>query len=164
MMRHNNNWKWFFAILLVLSIAAAGINFWYNVTHQLKADDLKAAEALWQAKGPANYDLRIRKDINSAAGGETIYEEINAQIRAGRVIKATLNGRELEERLLKDYDVPAWFDYFDRFMEIDTKPGAARVFCDAIFDPSDGHPIRYRRRISSTRDRVALQFEFTPLR
>jgi hypothetical protein len=155
----NRNWIWFFVVLAVLGVAAIGINYWYSSQLQLKPEDLKAAEARWMSKGPADYDLRIHKEISPASGGDPMREEIIANVRAGQVIKVTLNGRELEHRLLAKYDVPAWFDYLDEFMEIDTKPGAARVFCEGQFDPTDGHPTYYRRRVARTRERQELSFD-----
>ena len=112
----NKNWIWFFFIMVALSIAAVGVNYWVNMSQQLKPEQLKAAQLLWKDKGPASYDWRIRKEINPAAGGDPEREEIIANVRAGQVIKATLNGKELEQRLLPKYDVSAWFDYFNEFM------------------------------------------------
>lgn len=156
---NNRNWLWFFAVLIVLTITAMAINYWYATTHQLTAAQLHAAQALWQEKGPADYDLKIRKELSSAAGGVPEREEIDVNVRGGKVLKVTLNGRELEERLRPKYDIPAWFDYLNEFMERDTKPGAAQVFCDATFDARDGHPIRYRRRVNRTSERADLQFD-----
>ncbi|MFL5329771.1 MAG: DUF6174 domain-containing protein [Gemmataceae bacterium] len=155
----NRNWIWFFVVLILLGSAAIGINYWYSLQLQLKPEDLKAAEAKWKSQGPVDYDLKIAKEISSASGGDPMREEINVNVRAGQVIKVTLNGRELAHRLLAKYDVSAWFDYLDEFMEIDTKPNAARVFCEGQFDRTDGHPTYYRRRVARTRERQELSFD-----
>jgi hypothetical protein len=161
--KKNRNWIWLFAVLFVLAASAAAINWGYNRQQQLTDEQLAAAREMWKAKGPADYDLTIRKEINAgASSGPPDTGTLTAEVRAGRVIGVTLNDHPLEQRLWQDYDVAGCFDWIERFLEIDSKPTAPRVFCRAIFDPTDGHPISYVRSVSSTHERQELRIELKP--
>src|SRR5205823_2556628 len=110
---------------------------------------LDAAMKLWTEKGPTDYDLWIEKKISSAASdGEATPEIIEAKIRRGQVLAATLDSRPMEARLLPEYDMPAWFGYVEEFLRQDTALNAPRTFRTAFFDPQTGALLNFRRRVS----------------
>lgn len=161
-MSRNRNWIWFFAVLTVLAIAAVGINLVYNVKQQLTPADLDAAIALWTAQGGTDYDLTVRQEVSSSASDQPTRSEFVTEVRRKTIVSVTLNGLPLEERLWSARDVSGWFASIERFMDIDTEPGAKKVFCRAEFDLKDGHPLRYVRRVAGTRERQELVFRMTP--
>jgi hypothetical protein len=149
-----------FVVLFILSGAAIGINLMFNLRQQLTAVQLATARSQWAKHGLANYDMTIRKEI-SAAGSDRagIKDVLVVSVRDRKTIGVTVNGQPLERRLWSEYDVEGVFDWIERFLEIDSQAGAARTFCIAMFDQSDGHPVRYVRSKSSTRERQELNIE-----
>jgi hypothetical protein len=154
----NYNWVWFFVVIVLLGGIMAGSNLLYNLRQQFKPEDLVAAQKKWEQHGPADYDLVIRKEVNNS--GSVFRDEIKVTVRGGRTTGATINGRELEKRLWPDYEMPGIFDWIERFTEIDTKPGANKVFCVARFDPVDGHLRGYVRSVRATQERQDLTIDF----
>jgi hypothetical protein len=161
--QRSRGWVWFFAVLAVLAAAAIGINWAYNARQQLTPQQLQAAWDLWKRNGPADYDLVVEKTINSAAADGEIRDRIEVQVRDRKVVAATLNGAPLERRLWDEYDVPGWFGFVEDFLKIDTKPGAPRTFRAAEFDPHTGQLLRFRRRVSGTRERQEIVLRLTPV-
>jgi hypothetical protein len=161
-MQRNRNWLWFFAALAVLAVLALSINWWYNVRQQLTPERLRAAMEQWARTGPADYDLVIDKAISSAAsdGAET-RERIEVVVRNKKVVAAALNGAPLERRVWAEYDVPGWMGFVEEFLRIDTQPGARRTFRVAEFDPDTGQLLRFRRRVSGTRERQEIVLRLT---
>jgi len=155
----NRNWIWLFVVIFVLAVIAIGINLAFNMRQQLSAEDLKNARALWEKNGPKDYDLVIRKEIGVDRPDKDV---VRSKVRGGRVTEARLNDQALEPRLWADYDMPAWFDFIDRFWEMDHKPGAPRSFCRAQFDPKDGHIKHYVRSVRELNQRQELTIELTP--
>jgi hypothetical protein len=163
-MKRNRGWIWFFAVLAVLAAAAIGINWWYNARQQLTPEQLQAAMALWAAKGPADYDLVIDKTYSSAySDGTESRDRIEAVVRNKQVVAAALNGAPMERRQWPDNDVPGWFGFVERFLQIDTQPGARRTFRVAEFHPDTGQLLRFRRRVSRTRERQEVVLRLTPV-
>jgi hypothetical protein len=158
----NRRWVWFFAALVVLSAAAAAVNWTYNTRQQLTPEKLAAAEALWDKNGPADYDLVVEKAINSAADVPEVRDRIEVQVRGKKVVSGTINGAPLAERLLAEYDMPGWFGFVEDFLRIDTAPGARRTFRAAEFDPQTGQLLRFRRRVSGTHERQEIVLRLTP--
>ena len=148
----NRNWLWYFLILGTLTALAIGILIMFNLRQQLTPEKLKAAESKWKEKGPANYDMEVVKRLAVGA----LEEKIVVQVRGGKVVSLTKDGIELEPRLYRYYDMPAWFGYVDDFLVRDAEPGRPRTFTIATFDPDDGHLTHYIRRVAGTVDRVEL--------
>src|SRR4051794_2555767 len=132
-MQRNRNWIWFFAVVAMLGAAAIAIPWVYNSRQQLTMEQLTAAEDRWDKSGPANYDLVIEKTIQSATADDVLKDRIEVKVRDKKVVEATMDGRTLERRLWNEYDVPGWFGFVERFMQIDTAPNAPRTFRAAVF-------------------------------
>jgi hypothetical protein len=162
--RSNRGWIWFFAVMIVLSVAAASITWMYNVRQQLTVAELNDAQKLWAEKGPADYDLWIEKRVSGAdSDGTATPEIIEAKIRRSKVLAATLDGRPLtEERLRDENDMPSWFGFIEAFLERDLKPGAPRTFRTAVFDPQTGALLHFTRRVSGTHERQEITIRVSP--
>jgi len=160
--QRNRNWLWFFAALVVLGAAAVAINWAYNARQQLTMDQLRAAEERWDKNGPADYDLTIDKTYQSATGDEPRTDHFEVTVRGRKVVQATMDGRPLDRRLWDEYDVDGWFGFVERFLEMDTTPGAPRTFRAAEFDPQTGQLLRFRRSVSGTHERQELVLTLTP--
>ena len=161
-MAANRNWIWFFVVLTLLGAAAVGINWAYNARQQLTPEQLRAAEDRWDKHGPADYDLTIEKTFQSSASDNPTTDRIEVRVRKKTVVEASMNGRPLERRLWAEYDVPGWFGFVERFLQIDTAPGAPRTFRTAEFDPTTGQLLRFRRHVSVTRERQEVRLTITP--
>jgi hypothetical protein len=161
--RPNRGWIWFFVVMIVLAVAAAAITWTANVRQQLTPEQLADAQKRWADKGPTDYDLWIEKRVSSAnSDAEQPPEIIEAKIRRGKVLSATLDGRPMEPRLLRDYDMPAWFGFVDDFLRRDTAEGAPRTFRTAVFSPETGALLHFTRRVSGTRERQEITIRITP--
>jgi hypothetical protein len=162
--RRTRGWVWFFAALAAMAVLAAAVNWTYNARQQLTPEKLATAMALWDANGPADYDLVIDKTISPAAANvAAVRDRIDVQVRNKKAVSGTINGAPLERRLLAEYDVAGWFGFVEEFLRIDTTPGAPRTFRAAEFDPHTGQLLRFRRRVSGTRERQEIVLRVTPV-
>jgi hypothetical protein len=161
-MQQNRNWIWFFVALVILGAAAVSINWAYNSRKQLTMEQLTAAEDKWDTVGPADYDLVVDKTIQSANSADPIHDRIEVKVRKKKVVEATMNGRPLEHRLWDDYDVPGWFGFVERFLQIDTAAGAPRTYRTAEFAETTGQLLHFTRSVSMTRERQELMLTLTP--
>ena len=162
-MEKNHNWIWFFAALVVLGLAAVAINWAYNARRQLTMEQLIAAEDLWDKHGPTDYDLVVEKTIQSASASEPMRDRIEVKVRKRNVVDATINGGPIPHRVWNENDLPAWFGFVERFMQIDSAPGAPRTFHAAEFDPKTGQLLQFIRSVSLTRERQELILRLTPV-
>lgn len=158
MTSNRRNWIWFFVVLAVLSAAAVSINWTYKLRQRLTRQQLMAASDLWDKAGPADYDLKVRREIHSATSEQPVRDEYEVEVRSKRVVNARLNGLPLESRLWPDYDVPSWFDAMERFMIMDEQAGAPKAWAEGVFDETNGMPMRYVHQVSATRNRVEIQW------
>src|SRR5207302_4370968 len=133
--------------LAALTLLAISLNWRFNLNQQLTREQLYAARVDWQRHGPANYDLEYVKE-GSVTG------TYDVQVRKGKVVAATLDGRPLEPRLYPTCDMNALFDDIERFLDLDAEPGSPRAYNVATFDVQDGHLLRYIRTVSATWQRL----------
>lgn len=161
------NWIWVFAALAVLGLAAIAINWFYNASQPLTADQLRSARELWKRSRPSDYDLKITRAVSYASAdgsGGTTVDKIDLQVRGGQTIGFLLNGREPEPLLDRDghrnvaeerrqrmsYDIDGLFDAIEEFMELDRRENR-RSFLRARFDKSDGHVVLFTRQVQGKR-------------
>jgi hypothetical protein len=161
-MEKNRNWIWFFASLVVLGTAAVAINWAYNARRQLTMEQLTAAEDLWDKAGPADYDLVVEKSFQSKAEDTPETHRIEVRVRKGKVLAASDEQGELPRRVWKEYDMPGWFGFVERFLQMDTSQGAPRTFRAAEFDPRTGQLLHFTRSVSTTRERQEVTLRLTP--
>jgi hypothetical protein len=139
-------------VLAVLAVTAIIINIRYNLSQQLTPEQLAAARALWEQKGPRDYDMEYTQQ--GADPGMFV-----SRVRGGKVVSVTRNAEPLEPRLNKYYDMPSLFSYVEQFMKIDAEPGKPRTYVRAQFDPEDGHIVHYRRSVMGTQEWVELNVQ-----
>src|SRR5436190_1861889 len=109
--RRGRGWIWFFVVLACLVALALGVQRWWYAQQRLTPQQLEEARALWKAHRPADYDLEYTKK-GDATGTFLV------QVRGGKVISATLDGRPLEPRLYASCDMDGLFDDIEGFLEI----------------------------------------------
>jgi Family of unknown function (DUF6174) len=154
--RQNRGWIWYFVILGLLTAVAVGVLLTFNLQQQLKADQVEAARRLWDAKGPANYDMSYTQK-GSAPG------KFRVQVRNKKPISVIRDGQPLEERLYRYSDMPALFGFIEDSLRRDAEPGKPRTFTVATFDPDDGHLIHYVRRVMGGTERIEITVELHPV-
>jgi hypothetical protein len=154
--RRNYGWIWFFAIVAVLTATSLTILIRYNLGQQLSTEKLAEARALWEQKGPANYDLEYTQT-------GSVSETRKVRVRNHKVVWAVRDGEPLEPRLYPFSDMNAWFGFLEDYLQEDSQPGKPRVFSVATFSADDGHILRYIRRIMGTPKRLEVVFDLKPV-
>jgi hypothetical protein len=139
--RRRHPWIWYFAILAVLTVTAASIQFWYAKGRVLTLEKVLAAEEKWKAHGPASYDLKY----TTRKGDVT--DEYRVEVRKGKVISLICNGKPIEEERLYRYStMPALLSFIEDFMrqdDEDAKAGKRRPFAFGDFHPVTGYVRRF---------------------
>jgi hypothetical protein len=163
--RNNYGWVAYFAFLIVASLGVMIFMIWYNQSLQLTPEQLQEARTLWEEKGPKNYDMIYTKRIN-----EDPPIKFAVKVRGGRVQEVLMNGKPLEadEDRRDDprifHSMTGLLRDMERFMDIDQKPKAPKVYVTLKSDEQTGRVIEYIRRVMGTRQRVQITVEkFTAL-
>jgi hypothetical protein len=149
--KRNTNWIWYFAVLIVLTIAACAFLFFFDMRQPLTPERLEAAVSLWKKNGPSDYDMEYTKQLSA-----TEAEIYRVQVRAGEVTSVELNNAPLEERLRRYHSVPALFKFIEEFQKQDAAPNHPRTFTNVVFDPHDGHLRRNVRSVAGEQGRVEI--------
>src|SRR5262249_21193219 len=123
-------WIWYFVILVVLTVVSLTILIGYNLRQQLKPEQLATARALWEEKGPRDYQMTYTKN-------GTVTGTFEVEVRKGKVQKVTDDGRPLERWQYAYHSMSALFDDLERFSEMRSQPGGGRRFLVAQFDKED---------------------------
>ena len=145
-------WVWFFVFLAAMATAAVTMPIVYNLSLQLRPEDLAAARAHWRASGPRDYDLQYQEKITQ--NGEQSDTEWNVRVRDGRVTAVTCDGEALPATEYANLTVEGQFAEIERGLELDLAAGARKNYATAAFDLGDGHPTHYVRRVRGTGDRL----------
>ena len=174
----SKRWIGFFIVLSLLAITAIVVPLVYNLSIQLRPEQLAEAQQRWKENKPADYDLEylVKSDDE---GSETREIRYLVQVRAGRVV-LIMEGDEvlyLEPSLAavmgsgvfslsseepRRYGVQALFAQIEEAMrQADT--AARRDFVKADFDPHDGHPSHFIHRVRGTKQRVEWFVKLTRL-
>jgi hypothetical protein len=154
-MEKNHGWIWFFVVVIGLGIAAMASLIVYNLSQQLKPEQLADARRLWKEKGWRSYQLSytIRRGIEASSDAFVV------RVRGGRVVSSTVNGLPEEKRLFGARGMEALFDDIERFLELDARPGQPRTFTRAIFDNNTGALRSYVRRVMGGKERTEIKVE-----
>jgi hypothetical protein len=153
-------WLWYFVVLTILSVTAAAIQVWYARGRILTLEKLQVAEQRWRTNGPASYDL----NYTTARQAEPP-DEFHVQVRKGKVVSVTCNGKPVEERLYRYSSMPALFSFIEDYMRQDdeaAKEGKRRPYAYGDFHPELGYVRRFVRSVNAG-DRVEIRTEFTPV-
>jgi hypothetical protein len=165
-------WVGFFVLLGGLAAAAVVVPIFYNVRQQLRPEQLAAARRLWAERGPADYDLtyRVTSDREAAPENHVVL------VRGGQVVFASCEGvivylspalaaaAGLPAGALgggEGVAVPAVFDRIAGFLR-EQEESAHRNFIVAVFDPADGCPRRFVRRVRGTSTREEWNLRVWP--
>jgi hypothetical protein len=164
----SRRWVVFFVVLGLLGIAAMVIPIVYNLGQQLRPEQLAAARERWRRNAPADYDLKLL--VHTTHEGRETEDEYLLAVRGGHP-RALGSNRELlyidpsAAVLLgpgplalppedpRRYGVEALFGQMEEALRHDEASGG-RNYVTAKFDPDDGHPQRYVRRVRGTKERV----------
>jgi hypothetical protein len=168
-------WVWFFLALVVLGVTAVVVPIVYNLSIQLRPEQLAEARRLWRENAPADYDLEYLVKTTKADGEEETPYRV--EVRGGRAVFVAANGEvlgvdaalaaiagpvlpALSPEEAGRYAVPALFDQIEATLHQDETAGG-RHFATARFDPKDGHPYHYVHRVRGTRERVEWNVKLT---
>jgi hypothetical protein len=164
----SRRWIAFFLILAVLGVAAVSINLVYNLSLKLRPEQVARARELWRRNAPADYDLEWL--VRTSRGGDEQDDEFFLAVRGGRPVFLGCDGEVLYAEaglalvagpgLLalprqdpRAQGVEAMFRRIEEALRHDAAAGG-RIYCTAMFDPRNGHPLRFVHRVPSTRERV----------
>jgi hypothetical protein len=161
-------WLAIFLILGALGLAAMAIPIIYNLSIQLRPEELAAARERWHREAPKDYDLSLLvKTTTPEAEREDAYR---LQVRGGRPVSLGQNGSLLyiDPQLavilgpevlslpsidLRGYSIDALFAQMEKDLE-DNVAAGGKNYTRAVFNPQDGHPSRYIHRVGRTRNQV----------
>lgn len=167
--RRSRRWIGFFLVLGVLAGIAIVVPFVYNLSLQLRPEQLTDARRRWQENRRADYDLACL--IKRVEGGVAARDqECLVQVRAGRVVVivdegavvyldpalAVVAGTSVQGVSSEDpghYGVAALFDEIEAALR-QRETEDRRDYIKADFDPRDGHANHYIRRVPQTKERV----------
>jgi hypothetical protein len=146
----SRRWVWFFLFLVVMGIVAATTTTLYNLSLQLKPEQLAAARQRWQEKGSEDYDL----DYEVKTDRDPSSDVFEVQVRQGRIARVKCNGETVTAAHPEALTVSRMFAIIERNLENDTQPGQRRTYARAFFDPQTGYPLLYIRRLPGTDQRL----------
>jgi hypothetical protein len=149
-------WKWYFALLILLTLAATVSLIVYNLWQQLTPEQFEANLKLWQQKGPKSYTLVYKDTFTPQAGGEQTNHYV-VKVVNRKVKEVLVNGVPKEERL-EYHDMDGLFNFIERFFEMDEKE-KRKVYRKGVFDENTGALRRFVRRVMGTRERQEIVVE-----
>jgi hypothetical protein len=173
----SRRWIGFFVVLALLSVSAIVLNLVYNLSIQLRPEQLSDAQRRWQENKPDNYDLKYLVEITRGTETEPEKDACLVNVRGGQVVfvvdndevvylapslalvagPASLGVSAADPRR---YDVPALFEQMEAARRQDEAAGR-RSFATAQFDPQNGHPFHYVHRVRGTKDRIEWNIKLT---
>jgi len=151
----NKRWIWFFVVVIVLSLAAMAALISYNLSLQLKPEQLQAARELWREKGLQSYQLSytIKRGIEGSKDSYVV------RVRNGRVVSSQVNGKPEPRERYAFRGMDALFHDVTRFQEMDGEPGRPRTYTRAWFDEKNGAIRKYVRRVMGSHERTEIDVE-----
>lgn len=150
----NRGWIWYFLALAVFAAMAAAIPLLINLKQQLQPDQVDGARALWNERGPRDYNLVYVEKIDLDKQGD----EYAVEVRGGKVIRVLCNGQPTTD---PGFTIDAIFGLIEKNLLGDREKGQ-RNYTVADFDSVDGHPRRYVRRVRGTNERLEWRIRLEP--
>lgn len=165
----SRRWIGFFVILSILALTAIVVPIVYNLSIQLRPEQIADAKRRWQENAPAAYDLEylVKSDDEGSGTPEIRYL---VQVRSGRIVLimegdeviyldpmlAAVMGADVFALTSEEqgrHGVLALFAQIEEAMrQADT--AGRRDYVKADFDPQDGHPSHFIHRVRATKKRV----------
>lgn len=156
-MKKNNNWKWFFGIVIFLALFTAISLVCWNLWLQLKPEQLEAAHQLWDEAGPKSYSLVYTHTFSSRTDSDTHTNHYAVKVKDRAVTEVIVNGIPKNDGL--DYhSMDGLFKEIEGFQDKDEKE-KRKVYRIAEFDRQTGAIRSYVRRVSGTRERQQIKVE-----
>ena len=163
----SRRWIGFFVVLAGLGIIAIVAPLLYNLSIQLRPEQLAEARRHWQDNAPIDYDLEYLSQIRR--GGQEEKSQSRIMVRGGRVVVVVDQGEVvyLDPALAavvglgvpalssddpERYGVPALFDEIEAGLR-QSATMERRIYLKADFEP-DGLPSHYIHYDPRTKDRV----------
>jgi hypothetical protein len=150
------SWTWFFAVLTLLGLAAIAVPLWFNLSQQLRPEELARARELWERNQPADYDIEYSQT------GLTP-EKFTVRVRGHQVRSVTSDDRPLPPGSYPYDDMGALFRFIETHLANDNQPGSPRTFTVAGFAREDGHVLHYIRSVWSTHERIEIDVRLHPV-
>lgn len=150
----SRRWVWYFVLLAVMGATAVILPIVYNLSLQLRPEELTAARQRWKAHGPRDYDLQFQE--KTTEHGESGESEWYVKVRDGQVASATCDGEALPAGECPNGTVDRQFDLIEKGLQLDLAEGVRRNYATAAFDLFDGHPTHYVRRVRGSGERFEL--------
>jgi hypothetical protein len=145
-------WVWYFVALLAMGAAAVTLPIVYNLSIQLRPEQATAARERWKANGPRDYDLQYQEKITESG----VQTESNwfVEVRDGQVKAVTRDGQPLPASDYPNLTVDGQLTVIEKGLQLDLAESQRRNYSTADFDPRDGHPTHYVRRVRGSGDRL----------
>ena len=139
---------WFFATLLMLGTTAIIIPWVFNRSIQLSTQQIDHAISLWKTAGPTDYDLEILEA--KEPGG--FKKQLLIKVRKQMITSLVIDGNFANLQDTPQYQVPDLLESMAKNLAKDQQSGQP-FFTTASLSSKDGHPLRYVRRNSITKER-----------
>jgi hypothetical protein len=162
--RNEYGWIAYFAFLIIASVGVTGWMIYFNLSIQLKPEELTQAHQRWKEHGPRDYTLVYTQALDD----DPTVTKFVVKVRAGEITEMFVNGKakniqsDLPMRyndVLLGHSMDDLFRAAEHFMEIDQRPDATKVYVTALFDPKTGGMLRYVRRVMGTKMRIERKIE-----
>jgi hypothetical protein len=173
--RRPRRWVVYFLLLAVLGPGAAVALVVYNLRLQLTPEQVAQARARWRERAPRDYDLRCTEKL--LRDGAEEQNEYVVLVRGGAVVALGANGellrlegggpalglsvRALPGGAGEPVGALPLFDRIEAALRQDAAEGR-RTYTTATFDPQNGHPVRYVRRVRATGEREEWNCTLAP--
>lgn len=156
-------WLVFFVVLAALSAVGVTLPIVYNLGQQLKPEQLAEAKARWRSAGPDDYDMTYAITYDR----ERLAERHVVLVRDGAIVFASCEGEVLRMAPAMaavvggplagpadgpERDVPAILAHVEAMLALE-RDAPRRNFLVAVFDPKQGYPRRFIRRVRGTKSR-----------
>ena len=114
---------------------------------ELTSTELAAARELWDTKGPASYTIELQM-------GGSLTDRRRIEVRDGKVVDMTVDGRPASEDSWAFWSVDGMFDFLEAELRNKEKPprtlgvsGPDQVILRARFDADLGYPTHFLRHL-----------------
>ena len=161
--KQNYGWVWYFAFLIVASVGVMFFMIWFNLSIQLTPEQFETAKTRWQEADIKNYNMiYTERHSNEGAEKSTVFA---VKVRGGKVQEVLMNGKPLvkNEEQTDDprifHSMDSLYRNIERFLEMDGRPKAPRVYATLKSDEKNGRVIEYIRRVMGTKHRVQITVE-----
>jgi hypothetical protein len=164
--RSHSLWKWYFAVVIALTLLATAALWWFNQSIQLTRAQFNAERRRWEEKRPPAYRFSyFRVDDDSSTGvlykvevagaRVTRAEAFDVEVRERRDIEAKGEGRTLSPAKAQLHSMDELFRLLDGLLEEDARQ-ERRVYVRARFHPDHGALLEFVHRVMHGQQRVQV--------